>query len=164
MDNPTTSVSFDDMIPGDTVRPSWTLKNVGTIDGQPSVSFSAVVNNDNGCSDPESDVDSTCGPLGGGELGGSMYVQGHWRQAGGTWQAIRLHNGWGDTKLDGIAGTTAGLGLNNLNGQITDNPFPVLGENEEVEFRLTGWLMNSVGNIIQSDSAEIDITFNLDQS
>jgi len=161
MDNPTTIATFGEMYPGQTARPSWILKNTGTIAGQPSVTFGPVVNDDNNCIDPESSEDTTCGPTGGGELGAAMYVQAHWRQGAGAWQAIRLHNGWGDTKLNNIAGTTAGLGLNNA--ITTDNPLPVLNQGDEVEFRLTGWLMNSVGNIIQSDSAMFDITFNLDQ-
>ena len=62
-------ITLSNMKPGDTFGyHKWILKNVGTIPGKLSVTFSVIVNDDNGLTEPESAVDSTGGP-GEGELG-----------------------------------------------------------------------------------------------
>ncbi len=154
-----------DMSPGDTEYQYWVLKNVGSIDGQPSITFSAITNNDNGLTDPEGDVDTTGGD-GEGELGANAYVMMKWRQpvGTGTWQSVRLTNNWGNPLLNGIAGATVGEGLLTAGGAIVDNALPVLSQDEEVEVEFRVWIMNSIGDVIQSDSAEFNVIFNLDQN
>jgi spore coat-associated protein N len=155
-------VTESNMKPGDTRRNSWCLKNVGSIDGQPSITFSNIVNNDNGLTEPESAVDTT-GGAGEGELGAIAYVAMRFRQpcGSGSWTSIRLTNNCGDPHPNGLNGLTVGLGQ--LNGCAADTPFPVLSQDEELEVQFTIFIMSSVGNIIQSDSVALDITFNLDQ-
>ena len=53
---------------------TWTIVNNGTIDGELTFKMNELVNNDNGCNEPEAIVDNTCanpGP-GEGELGANM--------------------------------------------------------------------------------------------
>jgi predicted ribosomally synthesized peptide with SipW-like signal peptide len=60
-----------------TIQYQWTLSNVGTIAGQPWIEIANLVEKDNGCNDPEGDVDSTCGDpgVGEGELGQYLFAQ-----------------------------------------------------------------------------------------
>ena len=153
------------MSPGDTEYQYWVLKNVGSIDGRPSITFSAITNNDNGLTDAEGDVDTTGGD-GEGELGANAYVMMRWRQpaGSGTWQSVRLTNNWGNPLLNGVGGVTVGEGLLTAGGALVDNALPILGPGEEVEVEFRVWIMNAIGNVIQSDSAEFSVTFNLDQN
>lgn len=67
--SPVMVITLNNMKPGDdTGYYKWILKNVGTIPGKLSVTFSAMINDDNGLTEPESACDTT-GGAGQGELG-----------------------------------------------------------------------------------------------
>jgi len=70
LDNPgIMHITVGNMKPGDdTGYYKWVLKNVGSISGYISATFSLMTNNDNGLNEPESAVDAT-GGAGQGELG-----------------------------------------------------------------------------------------------
>jgi len=62
-------ITLSNMKPGDdTGYYKWVLKNVGTLPGRISVTFSVIINDDNGLTEPESACDTTGGE-GEGELG-----------------------------------------------------------------------------------------------
>ena len=64
------SIMLSDMKPGsNTGYYKWVLKNVGTLPGKISVTFSVIINDDNGLTEPESACDTTGGPHPEGELG-----------------------------------------------------------------------------------------------
>ncbi len=126
--------------PGDSGSYTWTAKNVGTVAGKLSLVVSGITNDDNGCTEPETTAgDNSCGPTGGGELG--QYIDVILKVAGNP-----------------IATTT----LNLLPKTYSD--VANLGPSETVDVTLEWSIANTVGNIIQSDSASFDITFNLVQS
>jgi predicted ribosomally synthesized peptide with SipW-like signal peptide len=159
------SLTIGDIAPGWSERYSWVLKNVGTIDGQPSLEFGTITNNENTVTEPE--VGAT-GENGGepGELGGVLRMNVYWSQDGGaTWNYISSITYCGDAILNTYDGKVIGLGL--LSGCRTDVKLPVLGHNEEVEVQIRPFWHNPTGsnhNQTQSDSVEFDITFHLDQS
>jgi len=63
-------ITLSNMKPGDdTGYYKWVLKNVGTLPGKLSVTFSVIINDDNGLTEPESACDTTGGPHPEGELG-----------------------------------------------------------------------------------------------
>jgi len=63
------NITLSNMKPGDdTGYYKWVLKNVGTLPGKVSVTFSVIINDDNGLTEPESACDTT-GGAGEGELG-----------------------------------------------------------------------------------------------
>lgn len=53
---------------------TWTIVNTGTVPGELTLKMNDLVNNDNGCNEPEAIVDTTCGNPGPneGELGTNM--------------------------------------------------------------------------------------------
>ena len=158
-------VTIGPIKPGWSGRYSWILKNVGTINGQPSLEFSAITNNENGVIEPEV---GAAGENGGepGELGGILRMNIYWRQGGGSWNYISSSTNWGDPILNSVGGKTVGLGLIPGGGR-PDIKLPVLGLNDEVEVELRTFWHNPAGSIhnqTQSDSVVFDITFHLDQS
>lgn len=170
------SVTLNNMKPGDnTGYYKWVLKNAGTQPGKPSVTFSIIVNDDNGLIEPEQKAGDTTGGAGEGELGQYLKPtigQGpkNWTVPStlySVWQTGPPHS-WGTPGLNGLGGKTYGQGVGFT--------FPVLGPGEEVAFFLklqldanlriwTGTTWVEVDdNIIQSDSVKFDMTFRLDQS
>lgn len=168
-DDPNLTVILDDLNPGDTKYYYWILKNTGSIAGQPSIEFSAMTNFENGCTEPEGALDSTCGVPGEGEgeLGSRPYVLAKWRQpvGGGSWNEFRLTNSCGHTKLNALGGQTFGLGT--FTGCGADPKLPVLNQNDEVEIQFRPWwdgrYSTPADNIAQSDSTVFDVIFHLDQ-
>ncbi|MGB6881750.1 MAG: TasA family protein [Microgenomates group bacterium] len=150
-------IAIDDMKPGDTENQYWTLKNVGSICGQPSIEFSNIVDYENGCTEPEGALDSSCGNTGPGEgeLGGILYVL---MKRDGS-ETIKMTM-YGHTKLSYLAGPY-GLGENG------GTPIPVLCENDEVKIEFRVWwdgrFSTPADNKAQSDSVEFDVVFHLDQ-
>lgn len=132
-------ITITDAKPGDSGSYTWIAKNVGTIAGNLSLVVSNITNDDNGCTEPETTVgDGSCGNSE-GELG--QYIDVILKVAGNS-----------------IATTT----LNLLPG--TYSNVANLGPNGTVNVTLEWSIHSSVGNIIQSDSAVFDITFDLVQS
>jgi len=163
-DDPIVHITVDDIYPGWSGRYSWIVKNVGTIDGQPSIEFSAITNNENGIEEPEADA---TGENGGepGELGGILRMNIYWCQGGGSWNYIGSSNLCGDPILNSIGGKTVGLGA--WTGCHSDIPLPVLSQDEEVEIQLRPFWHDDPGiddNKAQGDSVEFDIIFHLDQA
>lgn len=154
-------ISLIDVKPGDTIHQYWTLKNFGTIDGEPSIEFANIVNYENGRNEPEIAAGDTYGDLD-GELGGFLYVLMKWRQpvGSGTWNEINMVM-YGHTKLNNLAGPY-GLGENG------GSPIPELSHDEEVEIELRLWwdgrFSTPSDNKAQSDSVEFDVIFHLDQA
>lgn len=157
-DNPTSSINVYDLAPGETREFTWTLRNDGSVTGIPSITFGDIDNYENDITEPESNIDDTPET---GEIGDRARIRMAWNQ-GGSWKTIRLTNESGNAKLNDVANATFGLGL--LTGGGNDFAIPHLAQGEEVTIRLTVILPNTVGNIIQSDSAIFDMTFNLTQS
>lgn len=151
-------VTLTNVKPDDTIYLYWTLKNVGTVPGQPSIKFANIVNYENGQNEPEALIDATSGDLQ-GELGSFLYVLMKWRQGAGAWQEIKMVM-YGHTKLDNLSGPY-GLGENG------GPPIPVLNQNDEVEIQLRPWwdgrYSTPADNKAQSDSVEFDVIFQLNQ-
>lgn len=156
-DNPGLSkITIEDVKPGDTVYHYWVLKNTGSIDGQPSISFQNIVNFENDILEPESNAGDTTTEE--GELGGFMYVMVKWRQpvGSGTWNTIKIVP-FGNTFINYLAGPY-GLGENG------GSAIPVLSQDEEVEIEFrTWWHVRADDNMGQSDSVEFDVIFDLEQ-
>jgi len=140
--------------PGDNGNYTWVPKNYkGTIDGKLSINVSAITNDDNGCTEPESDVDTSCGSHPDGELG--EYLEARLVRKEGYLLITK-------SGLGGPAGTTGWVSLNNLTGNYPDLwtlPAGDGGSTVILEWRLP----TTVGNIVQSDSATFDIEFVLNQ-
>ena len=158
VDNPTSSINIADLLPGESREFTWTLRNDGSVTGIPSITFGEIANFENDMTEPEAIADTTPEA---GELGSRTKVKLAWSQNGGTFKNIRLSNSLGNPELDDISNITVGLGLLSVLGP--DNAIPHLANGEEVVVRLTVTLPSTVGNIIQSDSATFDMTYNLSQ-
>ena len=151
-------VEVTNMAPGDTEHFYWTLQNVGSICGQPSIEFADIVEYENGQMEAEAAVDGTGGNpgAGNGELGGFLYTLVKWRHPGDSWHEV-LMVPHGHTFIKNLSGPY-GLGENNA------APLPVLCQDEEVELELRlWWHMRSDDNKAQSDIVEFDTIFHLIQ-
>jgi len=171
--NPCTiHIELHDIKPGQKQRYWWVLKNVGTITGQPYVTFSPIINKENDRIEPEIEAGDPTPNV--GELG----------------QYLTVWIGQQDPALRGtdIYNYDRKGVLNNLDPNICygkppeggrdvnspakiGNPsrfggmyFQELGPGDEVVFLMEISLPSDVGNIVQSDSVEFDITFHLDQA
>jgi len=167
-DDPNIAVILDNVKPGDTKYEYWTLKNSGSIAGKPYISFGSILNKENGCTDPERDLDASCDNPGDGqgELGSFLYTQMYWRQGSDSWHQIRLVNYCGDPKLNALGAITVGKGL--FTGCGIDPAFPVLNTGDELQVQFRTWwdgrFSTPVDNKAQGDSSIIDVTFHLDQA
>jgi predicted ribosomally synthesized peptide with SipW-like signal peptide len=130
----------DALKPGDTAHTIVGIKNAGTIDGTAYLTFTNVVNYENGQNEPEAAADATAGATE-GELGGVIMVT--ITYDGGT--AVT-----GPVTLDSLSGTQFTLGPLGA-GVDTD---------VTIDLAIDG---PSVGNEIQSDKVEFDIVFGLEQ-
>lgn len=126
----------------------WKLKNTGSLPGQLIINLDNILNNENSCNTPESEVDQTCGEPGinEGELGNiinlNLYIN-------NVSKIIVPLNENGVTAL-------ANYWSNNLNTFVLD-------PNQEVELKMEWFEANTYGNEIQSDSLTFDLNFNLQQ-
>ena len=123
----------------------YKVKNIGTLDGALSIGISEIINNDNGLTEPESEVDSTGGD-GEGELGRNLCFKMMRVNPDAIIFYWKRLNDWG-----GITQTTAG-----------GNPM-ILHAGEEWDIKLE-FKLSAGGNELQSDSVEFDIIFHLDQA
>jgi predicted ribosomally synthesized peptide with SipW-like signal peptide len=139
--------------PGDSGTGYWAVYNAGSIAGYLDLEGKTVTNLENGCNEPESTSDATCDNPGSGqgELGASMNVD---LFIDNDHDGV-LEGGDGDTSLysgtlDGLAGATvADIALASL----------------MTKYISLNWsIPTSVGNIIQSDSVQLDMTFELGQT
>lgn len=131
------NVTFGQVLPGDNGTIIWTLTNSGTVDGSLAL-VSTVVGSENGLNEPEALVD-TIGD-GTGELDDlilcTLYIDG--------------------------ADETGEISLAAMQAYLNDTV--LLNAGQTVVYRLD-WRIDDVatGNELQSDTAQIDITFTLTQ-
>ena len=159
-------IAFSDLKPCDgvgdtehlTISYQWTLANAGSISGQPWIEIANLVDYDNGCSEPEGDVDNTCGDAGAGEGELSQYLMMQVNAAGSG----GFEYPHGPSCTDG--GRNCPLGYWASLGPVGQSTWEVIGPHLSIaplvlEFELPC----DVGNVVQSDSVEFDIIFHLDQ-
>lgn len=126
----------------------WKLKNTGSLPGQFIADLSNIMDNENGCNAPESEVDQTCDNpgTGQGELGKLI--------------SVNLY-------LDNTLKTTFPLtsaGIDNLKSYWSNNQNNfILTPNQESELKIEWFETGDYGNEIQSDSLSFDLNFNLQQ-
>ena len=126
----------------------WKVKNTGSLPGQFSVSLDNVINNENGCNEPEKEVDVTCDNPGldQGELGKYIKVSYYLNDV---------------KKVESYMTEEASSKISNFWNEI--NPLIILNPGEETELRMD-WIADSnYGNEIQSDSLNFDMGFSLKQ-
>lgn len=137
------------LVPGDTGTGYWTIKNVGTINGYLDLESKSIVNDDNLCNEPETaSPDTTCG-AGEGELGANLNV------------ALFV-----DVDKDGVLdGEDTSLYTGTLNGLVAATVADIsLNAGTEKYISMNWGIDSTVGNVIQSDSANVGMTFELGQT
>jgi len=172
--------AFGDVKPGDYGEDTISL-HVYNNDAWACVTLGPLANNDNGCNEPEGDVDTTCGDPGEGEgeLGDYLYFK-IWadtcRRLGSNYPVVippalpgdNVYQEGCDILLtegpangDPLSGVTWTLADSTYN--VFDGQGPLIGSNDY--YLGVGWYIPSdVGNIIQSDSVSGDISFYVEQS
>ncbi|MHA1482061.1 MAG: TasA family protein [Candidatus Heimdallarchaeaceae archaeon] len=171
--------AFGDLKPGDYGEDTISL-HVYNNDAWACVTLGPLTNDDNGCNEPESEVDGTCGP-GEGELGDNLYFK-IWadtcRRLGSNFPVVIAPALPGDNiyqpdcdvlLTEGPANGDPLSGVTWTLADSTGNVFDIQGEGPLVgsnDYYLgVGWYIPSdVGNIIQTDSVSGDISFYVEQS
>ena len=126
----------------------WKLKNNGSLPGQLAINLDNVLNSENGCNNPESEIDQTCANpgIGEGELGNVISA---------------------NFSIDNVSKTKITLnqdGANILSNYWKDSAnILILEPNQEVELKIEWFESNNYGNEIQSDSLSFDLNFDLQQ-
>jgi len=155
-------IDVDDMKPGDTKTYFYNWSNTGSITGAPSIRFFDVVDNDNGLTEPEDDVDATGGD-GEGEL--SQYLLMKLNAPGSTGYAY---------PNDPMCFAASGTG-NECPVSVWDNylsigdaaPWEIwqtiAGGATNAPMVLEFSLPSSVDNVVQSDSVSFKVEFRLNQ-
>lgn len=138
-----------DVKPGDSGTGTWTVNNVGSLAGYLDLESISVVNDDNNCNEPESEVDATCTLTGGGELGANMNIS----------LFVDTDN---DGTLDGGETTIYAGTLDGIASSYDQNL--ALAASGTNYITLNWSISTDVGNIIQSDKATLDLTFELAQT
>jgi predicted ribosomally synthesized peptide with SipW-like signal peptide len=132
-------VAFSNVAPGDNGTITWTLTNAGTVDGDLTFDNVSVVFSENGTNEPEGKVAGNNNGSN-GDLDQYMYC--------------RLSQDGGDlTGLIQFSGLQAALA----------SQAGALDAGTATTYELYWEIAPTVGNVIQSDTATIDITFNLVQ-
>lgn len=153
---------FQNLAPGDDGNYTWVPKNYnGTLDGKISLEISAIVNDDNGCTEPEDNIpDYTCGSVG-GELGDNLEVR-LIRSDGTTDLNLIEKTGLGASCPGGVC-SGGWVTLNNSTGTYPDL-WTLPGGNGGSTVKLEWRIPTTVGNIIQSDISIFDLIFSLEQT
>ncbi len=126
----------------------WKLKNTGSLPGQLFINLNNILNNENGCNSPESEVDQTCNNpgVGEGELGNIISAN------------FYINN------VSKISVPLNENGVKTLSDYWNNNTnVLVLEPNQEVELKIEWFESSSYGNEIQSDSLSFDLNFSLQQ-
>ena len=124
------------------------LKNTGSLPGQLFININNILNNENGCNTPESEVDQTCNNpgVGEGELGNVISAN------------FYINN------VSKISVPLNENGVKTLSDYWNNNTnVLVLEPNQEVELKIEWFESSSYGNEIQSDSLSFDLNFSLQQ-
>jgi Camelysin metallo-endopeptidase len=133
-------VDFTNVAPGDNGTIVWTLTNDGTVNGNLTFDNVTVGFAENGTNEPEGKVSGNNNG-GNGDLDEYMYYR-------------LSRNGAPITGLVPFSGLEATLESQNV----------ALGAGLHTTYELYWEIASTVGNVIQSDQATIDITFNLTQA
>jgi len=126
----------------------WKLKNNGSLPGQLAINLDNILNSENGCNTPESEIDQTCANPGisEGELGNIISAN------------FSIDN------VSKIKTTLNQDGANILSDYWKDSSnILILEPNQEVELKLEWFESSTYGNEIQSDSLSFDLNFDLQQ-
>ena len=126
----------------------WKLKNTGSLPGQLFININNILNNENGCNTPESEVDQTCNNpgVGEGELGNVISAN------------FYINN------VSKISVPLNENGVKTLSDYWNNNTnVLVLEPNQEVELKIEWFESSFYGNEIQSDSLSFDLNFSLQQ-
>ena len=153
--NGTNTVKFtvNNMRPGDQPTGSWTLANVGTINGYLDLKNITVTNNENGCTEPEIEAgDNTCGAPGAGlgELQDvvnlRLYID---KDKDGYWSTgdVMIYNGL----VGGIAGS------------YNQNELIAAGSNVRIN-AVFDWWNTPNDNKAMGDDMTLNMTFDLSQN
>lgn len=141
----TTTLSAGNLGTGTSGKASTTVNNVGTLDGVLNFDVGSITNNENGVvNDPEADDPDE--NVGSGEL--SQYV------------TLRLgydNNNNGNLNSDEVVVEGALDGMEN----VQFNPKVPLSANNTKDFIVEWQIDSDAGNEVQSDSVEVDFTFEL---
>ncbi|MFA4998514.1 MAG: TasA family protein [Candidatus Paceibacterota bacterium] len=120
-----------------------TLKNTGSLPGKYWVEIKNVVNNENGCNDPEIKAGDNCGATE-GELGSK--ISGYFQENVSPWRHLN----------PSITSIDASQNIR-MDGRI-------LASNEQVPIVLYAkWLSTASDNKAQGDNVSFDLVFHLDQ-
>jgi len=124
----------------------WKVKNTGTLSGNFIAELSNILDDENGCNVPESEVDQTCDTpgVGQGDLGKLISI-----------------NLYLDNNLK-ITFPLTEAGITTLNNYWSTNQI-VLNPGQESELKIEWFETGDYGNEIQSDSLGYDLNFNLQQ-
>ncbi|MDH4358518.1 MAG: CalY family protein [Candidatus Berkelbacteria bacterium] len=141
------------MRPGNQPKGSYTLANVGTINGYLDLESIAVTDTENGCVDPETVAgDITCDNpgVGQGELGDVVNLRLFVDRNGDGWISV------GDTVFynDKVANLPASFDLNE----------PINAGSSTKIVALLDWWSTPNDDLAQGDSMQLDITFELAQT
>ncbi len=159
-ENPCTSTVFDisNLKPGDSGTATIRLKNVGTLPKQGKmpytskvfITFENLTEDDVSCSEPESEVDDTCGSGQEGELSEKLN--------------IRVRDYWDPNCSSNLRFEET----HTLAGWVNDKGKTFLNDDMpsgDVNCIVIDWSVPiDAGNIIQSDKATFDIKFTLEQT
>ena len=158
-DNPGPIFDISDIKPGDEGEATVSLHvydNPAYVD----MNLTQTANFENGCSEPESEVDNSCADPGAGEgeLGENLYFT-VWNDDGDN-----IHQDDEEVYFNGSAEELDAMGPVDLDGNSeTEGIQPF--ENSTTEYVGIKWnVPRSVGNEIQTDSKEFNFTFHAEQA
>ena len=141
--------SLDNLKPGDSGSGTWTVNNVGSLGGFLDLENIVLVDDDNNCNDPEADVDDSCGASLGGELSVNMNVD------------LFVDNNNNGSLDTGETMVYSGS-LKSMAANYELDLVLAAGDTDYINLNWT--IPADVGNIIQSDSTALGITFELGQT
>jgi len=137
--------------PNDSGHGTWTLTNAGSVDGYVDIHNITLANYENGCNDPETKVsDPTCGTsTDQGELSANMDVR----------LCVDVDNNGVCNEED------TSIYTGKLSGIASDYDANIALAAGATKYITMTWSIDSgVGNIIQSDSTTMGLTFELGQT
>ncbi|HUL61652.1 MAG TPA: hypothetical protein VLT35_01205 [Methanocella sp.] len=146
---------------------TWLVSNIGAISGDLSVAVSAITNNENGCSEVESNAGDATSGAAQGELGGVLTMA-MWmdKDSSGTWNAGDFYlNNDGTTIAYASPGLPAAAyhTVNTYGGVSYTNIVTNAGAGDIGTFRVEYNLPGSADSTIQSDSSVFVLTFTFSQ-
>lgn len=143
------------MMPGDSEKGTWTLKNAGSIDGYLDLHSIFVTNRENGCSmaeDTHGGGDTTCDNPGPGQ---------------GELQNVTNLSLFLDANNDGVFNSGDTAVYNGRFGAVAgsyDTNFPLAAGSELHISAIISWPSSGDDNIAQGDSVDFGILFELGQT